>query len=218
MASIKKSIDVAVPVRTAYDQWTQFEEFPRFMDGVEEVQQLDDKRLHWKATVGGKLEEWDAEIFEQRPDEIISWRSTTGAKNAGTVTFQPGEKGAVVSMLLEYEPEGAVEKAGDALGFRGPSGQELPGSVQEVHRVTPHRDRSVARDYRGRQGRGAHGAHRLDRSAGTGVDRSRPSSFSQDRSGDRGSSTAHGSSEGRAARAAGTRAPRRAAPTPAANG
>ena len=104
MASIKKSIDVAVPVRTAYDQWTQFEEFPRFMDGVEQVEQLDDKRLHWKATVGGKLEEWDAEIFEQRPDEIISWRSTTGAKNAGTVTFQPGEKGA-------------VEKAGDALGF-----------------------------------------------------------------------------------------------------
>ena len=117
MASIKKSVDVAVPVRTAYDQWTQFEEFPRFMDGVEQVEQLDDKRLHWKATVGGKLEEWDAEIFEQRPDEIISWRSTTGAKNAGTVTFQPGEKGAVVSMLLEYEPQGAVEKAGDALGF-----------------------------------------------------------------------------------------------------
>ena len=117
MASIKKSIDVAVPVRTAYDQWTQFEEFPRFMDGVEEVQQLDDKRLHWKATVGGKLEEWDAEIFEQRPDEIISWRSTSGAKNAGTVTFQPGERGAVVNLMLEYEPKTAVEKTGDALGF-----------------------------------------------------------------------------------------------------
>ena len=116
MASIKKSVDVAVPVHTAYDQWTQFEEFPRFMDGVEQVDQLDDKRLHWKATVGGKLEEWDAEIFEQHPDEIISWRSTTGAKNAGTVTFQPGEKGATVNLMLEYEPQGAVEKAGDALG------------------------------------------------------------------------------------------------------
>ena len=86
MATTKKTVEVQVPVRTAYDQWTQFEEFPRFMDGVESVKQLDDKRLHWKATVGGRLKEWDAEIVEQRPDEIISWRSTSGANNAGTVT------------------------------------------------------------------------------------------------------------------------------------
>lgn len=116
MPSITKVIDVAVPVRTAYDQWTQFEEFPRFMDGVEGVKQLDDKRLHWRASVGGKLKEWDAEIFEQRPDEVIAWRSTTGAKNAGSVTFEPITKGARVSLMLDYEPEGAVEKAGDALG------------------------------------------------------------------------------------------------------
>jgi uncharacterized membrane protein len=87
------------------------------MEGVEQVKQVDDKRLHWKANVGGKLEEWDAEIFEQRPDEIISWRSTGGATNAGSVTFLPGPKGAVVSLMLEYEPKGAVEKTGDALGF-----------------------------------------------------------------------------------------------------
>jgi uncharacterized membrane protein len=117
MSRFEESITVDVPVRVAYDQWTLFEEFPRFMDGVDVVEQVDDKRLHWKATVGGKLEEWDAEIFEQRPDEIISWRSTGGAKNAGTVTFKPGEKGAIVSLMLEYEPKGAVEKTGDALGF-----------------------------------------------------------------------------------------------------
>ncbi|MEA2661932.1 MAG: hypothetical protein QOH08_1504 [Chloroflexota bacterium] len=116
MPSISKTIEVAVPVRTAYDQWTQFEEFPRFMDGVDDVKQLDDKRLHWKATVGGKLKEWDAEIVEQRPDEIISWRSTSGAKNEGTVTFQPSAKGAKVTLRLEYEPEGVAEKAGDVLG------------------------------------------------------------------------------------------------------
>jgi uncharacterized membrane protein len=116
MRSTTKTIEVEAPVRTVYDQWTQFEEFPRFMEGVEEVKQLDDKRLHWKARVGGKLKEWDAEIVEQRPDQIISWRSTTGSKNAGTVTFQPSEKGTTVSLLLEYEPEGPIENAGDALG------------------------------------------------------------------------------------------------------
>jgi uncharacterized membrane protein len=117
MSSITKTIEVDVPIRTAYDQWTQFEEFPRFMDGVEAVKQLDDKRLHWKATVGGKLKEWDAEIVEQRPDELISWRSTSGAPNRGTVTFQPSDRGTKVTLMLEYEPEGAVEKAGDALGI-----------------------------------------------------------------------------------------------------
>ena len=116
MATTKKTVEVQVPVGTAYDQWTQFEEFPRFMDGVESVKQLDDKRLHWKATVGGRLKEWDAEIVEQRPDEIISWRSTSGANNAGTVTFQPADKGSKVTLMLDYEPEGASEKAGDVLG------------------------------------------------------------------------------------------------------
>lgn len=116
MATTKKTIEVEVPVSTAYDQWTQFEEFPRFMDGVEAVKQLDDKRLHWRATVGGQLKEWDAEIVEQRPDEVIAWRSTSGAMNAGNVTFQPSDKGTKVTLLLEYEPEGAAEKTGSALG------------------------------------------------------------------------------------------------------
>ena len=87
MASVTKSIDVRVPVRTAYDQWTQFEEFPRFMEGVKSVKQLDDTHLHWIAEIGGQTKEWDAEITEQIPDERIAWRSTSGAKNAGVVTF-----------------------------------------------------------------------------------------------------------------------------------
>jgi uncharacterized membrane protein len=117
MAKIEKSIDVKVPVRTAYDQWTQFEEFPRFMEGVEEVRQLDDKRLHWRAKVGGKEEEWDAEITEQLPDERVAWRSTSGAENAGVVTFHHIDANTTRVMLqLEYDPEGVVENVGDALG------------------------------------------------------------------------------------------------------
>src|SRR5258708_39206701 len=89
MATITKDIDVNVPVRTAYNQWTQFEEFPEFMEGVKEVRQLDDVRTHWVAEVAGKREEWDAEITEQRPDQLVAWRSTTGTQNAGVVKFQP---------------------------------------------------------------------------------------------------------------------------------
>src|SRR3712207_990335 len=82
MSTIEQSIDVNVPVHTAYNQWTQFEEFPRFMEGVEEVRQLDDRRLHWLANIGGRVEEWDAVITEQLPDERIAWKNTTSAANA----------------------------------------------------------------------------------------------------------------------------------------
>jgi uncharacterized membrane protein len=117
MSTIEKSIDVNVPVRAAYNQWTQFEEFPRFMEGVEQVRQLDDKRLHWKATVGGKTKEWDAEITEQRPDERIAWRSRGGASNAGVVTFHRlSDSTTRVMLQLEYDPEGVVENVGDAVG------------------------------------------------------------------------------------------------------
>ena len=88
MSRIEKSIDVNVPLSTAYNQWTQFEEFPRFMEGIEEVRQLDDKRLHWRANIGGKREEWDAEIVQQVPDQRLAWRSTSGAPNSGVVTFE----------------------------------------------------------------------------------------------------------------------------------
>jgi len=118
MASIQKPIDVDVAVRTAYNQWTQFEAFPRFMEGVEEVRQLDDRRLHWRAKVGGKTEEWDAVITEQIPDERVAWRNTTGADNAGVVTFHYLSPNSTRVMLqLEYEPQGVVENVGSALGL-----------------------------------------------------------------------------------------------------
>jgi uncharacterized membrane protein len=117
VASIQKSIDVNVPVRTAYNQWTQFEEFPRFMEGVEEVRQLDDRRLHWRAKIGGKTEEWDAVITEQLPDERVAWRNTTGADNAGVVTFHHLSASTTRVMLqIEYDPHGVVENVGSALG------------------------------------------------------------------------------------------------------
>ncbi len=118
MARVEKSVEVEKPLRTVYDQWTQFEEFPRFMEGVEDVRQLDEKTLRWKATIAGKLEEWDAEIVDQKPDEQIAWRHTRGAINRGVVFFTPiDEERTRVTLALEYEPRGVVEKIGDALGF-----------------------------------------------------------------------------------------------------
>jgi uncharacterized membrane protein len=117
MATIEKSIDVAVPARTAYNQWTQFEEFPRFMEGVETVKQLDDTRLHWVANVGGRRKEWDARITEQIPDKRIAWTSEGGTFTAGAVTFHRlRDDQARVMLQVEYEPEGIVETTGDALG------------------------------------------------------------------------------------------------------
>ena len=117
MSIIAKSIDVNVPIRTAYNQWTQFEQFPRFMEGVREVKQLDDKRLHWRAEVGGHEVEWDALITEQIPDQRIAWQSTTGAENAGIVTFHPLTNNACrITVAMSYDPKGVVENLGDMLG------------------------------------------------------------------------------------------------------
>lgn len=118
MAKIEKDITVDVPVKVAYEQWTQFESFPEFMEGVKEVVQLDEKRLRWCAEIAGKDEEWEAEITDQVPDRHIAWRSVTGAPNAGSVTFQPaGDDRTKVMLELMYEPRDAAEKVGDALGF-----------------------------------------------------------------------------------------------------
>jgi len=115
---VEESILVEVPVSTAYDQWTQFEEFPRFMGGVSEVRQLDDTTLHWVAEIGGVKREWDASILEQVPDEKIAWTATEGATNAGAVYFAAaGAEKTTVTLRLEYEPEGVVEKAGDVAGI-----------------------------------------------------------------------------------------------------
>jgi uncharacterized membrane protein len=118
MSTIEESIEIGVPVRTAYDQWTQFEEFPRFMEGVESVRQIDDTHLHWVAEVAGQSREWDARITEQHPDERIAWASTSGQRHAGVVTFHRIDDSRTKVMLqLDHEPEGVVDKAGDALGF-----------------------------------------------------------------------------------------------------
>jgi uncharacterized membrane protein len=117
MARIEESIDVNVPVSTAYNQWTQFEEFPKFMDGVESVTQLDDTHLRWVAEIGGKRDEWKAEIAEQRPDERVAWKATEGRGNSGVVTFHRlGDNQTRVSVQMEHETEGLTETLGSALG------------------------------------------------------------------------------------------------------
>ena len=117
MSTIEQSIDVNVPVHTVYNQWTQFEEFPRFMEGVEEIRQLDERRLHWRANIGGRVEEWDAVITEQHPDERVAWKNTTGAANAGVVTFHRlADNKTRIMLQMEYDPQGVVENLGDLLG------------------------------------------------------------------------------------------------------
>ena len=118
MASVIEAVEVDVPVRAAYNQWTQFEEFPQFMEGVKEVRQLDETHLHWTVEVAGRTKEWDAEITEQRPDERVAWKSDAGADNAGVVTFHKLDEGrSRVTVQIEAEPDGPVEAAGDALGL-----------------------------------------------------------------------------------------------------
>ena len=117
MATIEQSMDVEVPIETAYNQWTQFEEFPQFMEGVEEIRQLDERRLHWVVEFGGSRHEWDAEITEQKPDRRIAWKAVDGHYNSGTVMFEPiDENSTRINVVLEHETEGIVESLGSALG------------------------------------------------------------------------------------------------------
>jgi uncharacterized membrane protein len=118
MSTIEQSIEVGAPVRTVYNQWTQFEEFPKFMEGVEYVKQLDDTRLEWAAEIGGQRREWEAKITEQTPDQRVAWTSVGGAFHAGVVTFHRIDDNTTKIMLqMEFEPESFLEKAGDALGL-----------------------------------------------------------------------------------------------------
>ncbi|WP_433538154.1 SRPBCC family protein [Micromonospora sp. CA-249363] len=118
MSGVTEHVEVSVPVRTAYDQWTQFEEFPQFMEGVQEVRQLSETMTHWKVDIAGVKREFDAEITEQLPDERVAWRSTGGTQQAGVVTFHRlDESKTRVTLQLEFEPHGVVEQAGDKLGI-----------------------------------------------------------------------------------------------------
>jgi uncharacterized membrane protein len=118
MAQIIDTIDVDVPVSTAYDQWTRFESFPEFLSFVESIDQIDDTHNHWKVRIGGVEREFDAEITEQHPDERVAWKSTDGTTNAGVVTFHKlSDTTSRVAVQIDWQPEGVVEKAGDVLGF-----------------------------------------------------------------------------------------------------
>ena len=117
MSHIEHTVEVNVPVRTAYDQWTQFEEFPSFMTGVERVVQLDDRHLDWTAEILGQRRTWQAEITRQEPDRCVSWTSTSGPRNDGTVTFRPIDPDRTeVKLELDVDPEGPIDKLGDAMG------------------------------------------------------------------------------------------------------
>ena len=118
MSNIEEHVDVDVPVRAAYNQWTQFEEFPKFMEGVEEIRQIDDTHVHWHTKIAGVERKFDTEITEQHPDHRVAWHSTSGATNAGVVTFHKiSDETTRVTVQIDIEPEGVVEKAGDALGL-----------------------------------------------------------------------------------------------------
>lgn len=118
MSTVKEAVEVEVPVHTAYNQWTQFEEFPNFMEGVEEVRQLDDRHNHWTTSIGGVRREFDTEIVDQLPDERIAWRTTTGdTRQKGTVRFQRlDDTHTRVELVMDVEPSGAAEQVGDTLG------------------------------------------------------------------------------------------------------
>ena len=128
MSTIEKSVEVNVPRRTAYDQGTQFEEFPRFMDAIESVTQLDDTHLRWVAKVAGVRKEWEAEITQQEPAQRLAWTSTTGAKNAGAVDFHRlDDRTTRITLTMDVEPDGAVETIGDAIGVPG---REVEGDLK----------------------------------------------------------------------------------------
>ena len=118
MQTVRESVDVNVPVRTAYNQWTQFESFPKFMGGVDSIKQIDNRRTHWVTSVAGMRREFDAEIIEQQPDQRVAWRSVTGdVQHAGEVTFEPLDADSTrVTVELQWEPEGITEKVGSAVG------------------------------------------------------------------------------------------------------
>ena len=117
MPTIKQSVEVNVSVETAYNRWTRFEEFPKFMDGIREVRRIDDTHLHWVAEIGGQTEEWDAEITQQKPEVRIAWKATGGKRNAGIVTFHRiDDRSSKIRLQMDWEPEGMVEKLGSAIG------------------------------------------------------------------------------------------------------
>ena len=163
MERIEKTIEVHVPVHVAYNQWTQFEEFPEFMEGIREVHQKDDRHVHWVAEIGGKHKEWDAEITEQVPDRRIAWHSTSGARNDGVVEFSPvSDDDTRITVHIDYEAEGVVENVGD---FFGATSNRVEGDLKRFKSFIESRGRETGA-WRGRinegQARDKDTAARLD--------------------------------------------------------
>ena len=117
METLEHSIDVEAPIGVTYNQWTQFEEFPRFMEGVESVTQIDETHVHWVAQIAGRREEWDAQITRQVPDQEIDWVGLGDADNRGRIVFEEIPGGTRVTLMLDYDPSGPVETIGDKLGL-----------------------------------------------------------------------------------------------------
>ena len=118
MASVVKSVDVDAPISAVYNQWTQFESFPQFMGGVDEITQTDDTHTHWVTSIGGVTREFDTEVTEQHPEERVAWKSTDGTTHAGVITFHRlSDTSTKVTAQIDWQPEGVVEKAGSVLGF-----------------------------------------------------------------------------------------------------
>jgi uncharacterized membrane protein len=141
MATVEESIEVNVPVSTAYNQWTQFEDFPRFMEGVESVKQIDDTHLHWVAEIGGERREWDAEITEQQPDARIAWKATGGHGNSGVVTFKPLEQNStLITVRMEYVTEGLKEQLGSAVGA---DSRRVKGDLERFEEFVESRGRET---------------------------------------------------------------------------
>jgi ribosome-associated toxin RatA of RatAB toxin-antitoxin module len=196
MERIQKEFEISVPVRAAYDQWTQFEEFPRFMDGVEEVVQTDNTHLHWRVSVAGKQKEWDAEITEQVPDRVIAWRSVSGTPNAGQVRFEPiGTDRTRVMFAMEYQPETVVEKAGDAVGVLS---RKVDKTVEDFKEFIEQRGRETG-GWRGEVHQGEAQdttAERMAHSNESGSSSSMGGSSGSGMSGGSGSGMTGGSTEG----------------------
>jgi uncharacterized membrane protein len=145
------SIEVNAPLKAVYNQWTQFEEFPHFMEGVEEVRQEGEKWLFWRAKIAGRAKEWEAEITNQVPDQTIAWESIDGSQNSGNITFDElGENLTRVNATIGYEPEGFLEKTGDALGF--PSAR-IEGDLKRFRDYIEERGRETG-GWRGQVGSG----------------------------------------------------------------
>ncbi|RZU51663.1 polyketide cyclase/dehydrase/lipid transport protein [Krasilnikovia cinnamomea] len=147
MSTVTKSVDVNVPVRTAYNQWTQFEEFPQFMSGVEEIRQLDDTTTHWTTNIDGVKREFDARITEQLPDERVAWTSVEGPRQAGVVTFHRLDAAHTrVTVQMDIEPEGIVEQVGDKLGFVD---RQVKGDLERFKEFIEGRDGVETGGWRG---------------------------------------------------------------------